>query len=52
MISLLKCWFRYILALCLIAVIFFMMACTILVAVLIVNGNIKIRKIAGNREKK
>ena len=43
--SLLKCIFRYILTLCLIAAIAFMVACTVLVIVLIANGAIKIHRI-------
>lgn len=45
MLSLLKCIFRYILTLCLIAAIVFMVACTVLVIILIANGAIKIHRI-------
>ena len=41
----LKYFFRYILTLCLIAAIAFMVACTVLVIVLIANGAIKIHRI-------
>lgn len=45
MLSLLKCILKYILTLCLIAAITFMVACTVLVIILIANGAIKIHRI-------
>lgn len=48
--SLLKYFFRYILTLCLIAAIVFMVACTVLVIVLIANGAIKIHRIEADEK--
>ncbi len=48
----LKYWLRYILTLCLIAAIIFMMMCTVTVIYLIGKGDIKIRMIRDNRKKR
>lgn len=45
MISLLKYWLRHIITLCLMIAIAFMVACTVLVIVLIANGDIRIHRI-------
>lgn len=50
MIPALKFCLRFIVALCLIAVIAFMVTCAVLVAYLAVKGGISIRKISGDGE--
>lgn len=52
MISTIKYHLRYFLALCFMAAIAFMIACTVFVLVLAANGNIKIRMIKDEREEK
>lgn len=42
---------RYLLNLCLMIAVIFMLACTVLVIVLVAKGDIKIRMIRGNAEK-
>lgn len=51
MISLLKYLRRFIISLCLIVVVIFVMACVITVVYFVARGDIKIRRISGNEEK-
>ena len=52
MITTIKYWLRYFLTICCMAAIIYMIACAVFVAILIINGDIKIHMIKDEHEDK